>query len=633
MAKIACQDCVEAGCSFESCGLSSKSCGGQTPDCVGCAASFHRCTLDACDCLQQLHECARTAGCAVHEADDVANTNMCIFHGCWDEKYSYCAELVGVPTEVTCSQSFLECQDTAMLPQPELPGKNELQCVCAEQWYHCLTECVDLDNSTSSITMPLHGVCALLAEVYVSRGAEEAHRQCQHYHDTVAIPGNLARGPFDLCCVCGGGRGGGVYRHSLVKRANAARTLSKQHFDMCSASGCAHVCGENPWHTCDEIAASCGAALMQCRANATRLHARNDSCSLLYQGGGLAFCSDRAFGGLEGCFYDEVADICHTHEECVCISEYHRCATANGCEDSKWDENVELCSSLACSAAQCGLGEPTCNETSLACANQYLNCALRGTPSVDEMQNECFGQCLRAYYMCMTRASCMNSLDHHQHSTLCEASGCSIAECGLTLEPEVQFLPDAPGRVLLMSLPGNSIRMSWENSSLAEQWLNMGSINTLLEYHVVLKACADDDAEQPQSTAADMQTLRCSSVVKSMASGFFGRAQVVVEELAVGTTYQISVTARNLAGSGPALTYRHKLLGPPSPPTNLTISVLGALQLEITWTLPDSVGVGDSSQSFVPIEGFELLALASDGVGAAIKCGLGGRYMPDGRGS
>ena len=110
-----------------------------------------------------------------------------------------------------------------------------------------------------------------------------------------------------------------------------------------------------------------------------------------------------------------------------------------------------------------------------------------------------------------------------------------------------------------------------------------------------------------------------------MTVGFFGSAQAVVEGLVVGTWYQISVAAKNLAGQGPSVTHQHKLLGPPSAPTGLEIVVLGALQLEITWNLPDSVG--DPSQSFVPIEGYELLALASDGVGEAVKCGLGGRFV------
>jgi len=625
MAAMACQECVGAGCSFESCGLSARTCTSQvgSSQCVGCLAIFQRCSLDECDCIQSLSECMAAADCVIEEADAIKNAEMCIYHECWD--YSYCAEVLNVPSQVQCSQDFLACQnDSAALSGEVSDGR---ECACQEEWFRCITTCVDLDNSTSARSTPLRGICAVLSEVYLLQGAQETQRQCQYYQDNVAVPHNLASGPFHLCCVCGGGGGGGVYRENLVKDSRGMRSLSKQHFDMCAANGCAHVCGENPWYTCDEISVKCGNALVACRDNATRLHSRNDSCSLLYRGGGGAYCSQTAYGGLEGCNYDPVADLCQTHPDCVCFAHYHQCVTKHV---EKCPHILEVlgeeCSRNGCSAAQCGLEELGCNGTSLVCANQYLHCALKGKPSSDQRHNECYGQCLRAYYMCMTLFGCIDSLNNHQHSMLCEESGCSIAECGLTLQPEMQFLPDAPQRALLTSMPNNSIQMAWVNSSLSLEWLNQGSINTLLEYHIVLRTCTTgDELMEPDEADFSTQSLRCSVIIKEMDVGFFGQSRAILGNLRVGAWYQLAVTASNLAGTGPAALQFHKLLGPPSPPTSLTISIIGPLQLEIQWGMPSQAGGGSSSEALVPLQGYELSILASDGRGGESTCGLRGR--------
>jgi hypothetical protein len=142
-----------------------------------------------------------------------------------------------------------------------------------------------------------------------------------------------------------------------------------------------------------------------------------DQCSINYQGGGRNGCSDLNYGGLEGCEYDEATGVCHTHQECMCISEYHQCSRQGGCVDN--EHNIQLCVSLGCTAAQCRLQEQVCNKTSIMCANQFLQCGLRGT-STSNAANPCYGQCLRTYYRCMTFAGCIQDVDNHVHSDLCE---------------------------------------------------------------------------------------------------------------------------------------------------------------------------------------------------------------------
>ena len=152
-----------------------------------------------------------------------------------------------------------------------------------------------------------------------------------------------------------------------------------------------------------------------------------DQCSVNYQGGGGQACPDLTHGGLEGCQYDEAIGVCHTHPDCMCMSKYHRCAKRGGCADTKLEHHIQLCTDLGCTAAQCGLQEEVCNKTSIMCANQFLQCGLRGTPS-SHSANPCYGQCLRTYFRCMTFAGCIQEAENHVHSALCEVWPIHLAQ-------------------------------------------------------------------------------------------------------------------------------------------------------------------------------------------------------------
>jgi len=152
----------------------------------------------------------------------------------------------------------------------------------------------------------------------------------------------------------------------------------------------------------------------------------------------------------------------------------------------------------------------------------------------------------------------------------------------------------------MQSLPGSLLKITWLNSSLAEAWLNEGSVNTVIQYDLVFSACDTQGGEG----ALLLQRAKCNTFIKHLTIGFFGAAEVVFRDLVSGTVYQVSVTASNIAGTSAGITQRHQLLGPPSPPTQVTLDLLGALAVNLSWGL--ALDSGDGTPDGVPLLGYQL---------------------------
>jgi hypothetical protein len=107
-----------------------------------------------------------------------------------------------------------------------------------------------------------------------------------------------------------------------------------------------------------------------------------------------------------------------------------------------------------------------------------------------------------------------------------------------------------------------------------------------------------------------LKNAKCNTFIKHMTIGFFGAAEVIVRDLVAGNVYQISLTASNVAGTSAGIVQRSQLLGPPSPPTQVNLTLLGALAVNLSWGLAKDSG--DGTPDGVPSLGY-LLELKTTG--------------------
>ena len=71
-----------------------------------------------------------------------------------------------------------------------------------------------------------------------------------------------------------------------------------------------------------------------------------------------------------------------------------------------WGGLVGLCTAADCTAAQCGLPGPVCNQTGSACEAAFLSCSLADAAS-NRSSNTC--GCLRRLVACLQDGACLQS--------------------------------------------------------------------------------------------------------------------------------------------------------------------------------------------------------------------------------
>ena len=152
---------------------------------------------------------------------------------------------------------------------------------------------------------------------------------------------------------------------------------------------------------------------------------------------------------------------------------------------------------------------------------------------------------------------------------------------------EVERLPDAPVRLRLKSLLNNKIQAYWAHSPLAIEWSRRGSINSILQYVAAIRG---DCTIMPSGTGFEAV---CSRMIANVTIIPPFQPNIVVFQnlsLAIGTLYQVQVTAININGTGPPLVGEIVLAGPPKEPANVNAKRLGALAAQVTWAKPLDTG-------------------------------------------
>ncbi len=555
------EDCVSSGCAPAECGItaritSEEQCQSKVP--IECNDEFLRCAGDGnasvCTCTRRMFECMADNGCQLDSNKMQEFAVLCAYNKCSMHECGMCSATCNV-TQLACTKAYMMCEERA--------SRKDLESL------------IDPTNVLS----PYHSGRSLLANVTGQLETYAGHCECASQ--------------FYQCTASGG---------------CVTDDISRQHAELCTLHNCtAAQCGvPKAFQQCNKTNMECTRRYLDCAGN--RPDPAQDICVQNFAGkAGIDFCTNPKFGGITSCQYDENSDECYTSGDCACSKAYFECM-GEACIDSKdVADFAQTCLVKGCTAAQCGIGYFACNQTSLMCANEYLDCELTDFGESDNevssgmstdmveapptKQPWCStSMCLRNYFQCMRDANCTSTQDLQAHLEICAEAGCTPGQCGVSPQNEVIRAPDAPQNVLLTSVLGARITVSWVPSNLARLWARQGSKNVVLQYNVALFGnCIIDQGNLEYKCGTHIRNVTIFSNTPNRVT-FGGDGTLVIGQL-----YRAEVYAINVNGTGPIAWGGTRLSGPPSEPTNVVALRTGQIAASVNWQLP--LDTGDTTRT------------------------------------
>ena len=545
---------------------------------------------ESCSCSAQFSDCLDSNGC-LSPGEKMKLYDSCLASGCQPQE---CGKDILIPTiecsraaELNCSRQNLACM--AALGPSALPADT---CACTKHMMQCLkhsncqldtvnvrkvsSECVANGCSAADC-----GLCAVSCNATVL-ACSESHFECKWQAES-----------REQHCACAAA----FYQCSKSGMCEDDDT-AKAHSDMCIANDCsASECGL-PDHlsVCNRTSLKCSDTYFECTSGVLQLP---DPCNANFksqlrntnQGSGYGMsrmCSDPSVGGIENCRYNPTQQTCSGAAHCQCSQQYVDCVGSH-CLDAPAEQHfASNCLKDGCTADECGFSQASCNQTSLMCASQYLECessrayakatALEPSPE--------FGCgvpiCERNLFVCMIQRSCLSRQEIASQGELCLRSNCTAQECGLEGSAiEVPMLPDAPGAIQLMSLADGKMLVRWSNSQLADHWAAVGSNNRIKSFRVEL----DSNCQLIPSGLGGYEAV-CANLTIAWREVSASTFQVTFSALELGMIYQVSVVAYNAEGAGPPARSQVELVGPPGPVTAFSGSLFGPMALRLRWKAP-----------------------------------------------
>jgi hypothetical protein len=394
-------------------------------------------------------------------------------------------------------------------------------------------------------------------------------------------------------------------------------TVAK-HSEMCMASQCAaHECGLEPEQSvCNRTSLKCADDYLACTSSTmleedpcdTNFKSRLENAAGVDEYGrasGLArLCTDPNVGGLSHCRYLAQRNKCTGPGHCQCSKKYVSCVGEQCLDAPSSQKFTRLCLEDGCTAEECGSSQPSCNQTGLLCASEYLECqgAQAGVANLalghGEPQAGCrLPGCERNFFACMKQRSCLSAQQIAEQGEKCLESNCTYRECGLEdREIDDSVLPDSPDNLQLTSMPGKQLLARWTNSFLANEWAYTGSANRVRSFRVEL----DSNCVLAASTGSGAICANLTVEAHEVSGVSF---RFIFSGLTYGIIYRVSVFAYNREGFGPPARRLILLAGPPDPVASFNASQNGPMAVRLFWMPPPNYATLQNA----PIQGYRLV--------------------------
>jgi len=544
--------------------------------------------------------------------------NKCLQSGCQPQECDTDSSLYkmecSTDTKLICARKNMDCMFSGS--PPDLCRCNKQMMTCLQRGKCQLDEASMQEVTRSCVNNGCTAADCGLCEVSCNStvlACSDTYFECQ-----------LAAQSREEMCACAA-----HFYHCSKDGACDIAVTAKTHSDMCLAKQCsAHECGlRDDQSVCNRTAFQCANTYLSCSSSFSR---QDDPCQVrfntltqdvaAFDGFNLArICTDPNMGGLAECRYIPHRNKCTGPGHCNCSKQYVDCVGKQCLDAPSLQRFSDVCRQDGCTAAECGSNQPSCNQSGLLCATEYIECetAQNYSKSVStatsSLGSGCgMPVCERKLFVCMMQKSCLSAKQIVEEGEKCLRNNCTDEECGLHENIiEEPMLPDAPRDLKLKSLAGNKLSVTWANSILAKMWVKISSTNRIQNFRIVL----DKDCRSTQGEVLETSCTNLTIASKEVPGIIF---DVTFSGLDVGVIYRLSIFAYNQVGLGPATREMVMLTGPPSRVATFDARRIGPMAIRLEWNAPANT----ISLQNAPVLGYNLSILPNPS-GPFVRIALG----------